>query len=138
MTEKNIFNWLKRYKSTMLHMERVENKVSRGTPDVEGCYKGVHFNLELKYCLLPKKEDSMLNFKTQPSQPPWWKKRVKSGGNVFIIIQIGKNKHMIDLRKDTENKISIITKKPKFSDIEKISFILKEPGNFFNYLYAIL
>ena len=60
------------------HLVRIENKVGPGIPDVNGCYKGIEFWLELKvskcnYIGLSKFQKAFIN------------ERSKHGGKVFVL-----------------------------------------------------
>jgi penicillin-binding protein-related factor A (putative recombinase) len=90
MTEANLWKWLskvkKHYKED-LHLTRLENLVGNGTPDVEGCLCGRQFWIELK--CIPKRTNSLLRIRFQPSQIPWMQRRQRAGGHVFVLLQVG-------------------------------------------------
>ena len=60
------------------HLVRIENKASPGIPDVNGCYKGIEFWIELKVI----KGNSLQLSKFQKA---WIYERTKSGGKVFVL-----------------------------------------------------
>lgn len=73
------------------HLMRVENSVGPGTPDVNGCYNGVEYWVELKQADPPKKETSILqvrHFTTE--QRRWLVQRIAAGGNAYVLIQVGR------------------------------------------------
>ncbi len=72
-------------------MRRVENMVGDGDPDVDGCWKGRYFELELKGCDRPAKDGS-LNFDVRQSQVIWHRRRWKCGGNIWLYIRVGKGR----------------------------------------------
>ncbi|AME18068.1 hypothetical protein AAT1_02042 [Pseudomonas phage AAT-1] len=74
-----------------LHMRRVENLVSEGDPDVDGCWKGRYFELELKGCDRPAR-DGRLDFDVRQSQVVWHRRRWKCGGNVWLYVRVGKGR----------------------------------------------
>ncbi len=74
-----------------LHMRRVENLVSEGDPDVDGCWKGRYFELELKGCDRPAR-DGLLDFDVRQSQVVWHRRRWKCGGNVWLYVRVGKGR----------------------------------------------
>lgn len=74
-----------------LHMRRVENLVSDGDPDVDGCWKGRYFELELKGCDRPAR-DGRLDFDVRQSQVVWHRRRWKCGGNVWLYVRVGKGR----------------------------------------------
>ena len=60
------------------HLVRIENKVGPGIPDVNGCYKGIEFWLELKVI----KGNSLQLSKFQKA---WIYERTRVGGKVFVL-----------------------------------------------------
>lgn len=94
--EKNLWAWLKRgtERSRVLDMERVENSVGEGTPDVDVCYKGIEFKIELKTGTVTKIH-SYVRVKFRPKQLPWIKRRTKTGGRCFVLLQIGRHRYLI-------------------------------------------
>lgn len=60
-------------------VERVENALTRGTPDVNGCYNGQEYWLELKIL------DAKGNCELRPEQYLWHRKRQEHGGRVFVL-----------------------------------------------------
>jgi hypothetical protein len=93
--EVRLWEWLKdNLRGTEgLHMRRVENLVSEGDPDVDGCWLGRYFELELKGCDRPVK-DGLLNFDVRQSQVIWHRRRWKCGGNVWLYIRVGKGREI--------------------------------------------
>ena len=61
------------------HAERVENALTRGTPDVNMCYDSTELWLELKIL------DSKGSCQLRPEQVLWHRKRQESGGRVFVL-----------------------------------------------------
>lgn len=76
----------------LLHMRRVENMVSTGDPDVDGCWNGDYFELELKGCDRPVRADSLLTFDIRQSQVLFHRKRWRAGGRIWIYIRVGKDR----------------------------------------------
>lgn len=74
-----------------LHMRRVENLVSEGDPDVDGCWQGRYFELELKGCDRPAR-DGTLDFDVRQSQVVWHRRRWRCGGNVWLYVRVGKGR----------------------------------------------
>ena len=60
------------------HLVRIENKSGPGVPDVNGCYKGIEFWIELKVI----KGNSLRLSKFQKA---WIYERTKFGGKVFVL-----------------------------------------------------
>lgn len=61
------------------HVERVENALTRGTPDVNMCHEGSELWLELKVL------DAKGHCELRPEQILWHRKRQESGGRVFVL-----------------------------------------------------
>jgi len=94
--EKNLWAWLKRgtLRCRDLHMERVENSIAEGTPDVDACYQGADFKIELKTGSVTIRH-GYVRTKFQPKQLPWIKRRTKVGGRAFVLIQIGRVRYLV-------------------------------------------
>lgn len=93
--ENRLWEWMRDgLKGTKgLHMVRVENLVNTGDPDVEGCYQGHYFEVELKGCDRPKR-GGKLGFEVRTSQTLYHRKRWRCGGNTWIYIRVGANKEV--------------------------------------------
>jgi hypothetical protein len=90
--EKSLWKWLEKAKLAFgpaLHMERVENYLEKGTPDVEGCLNYGSFHIELKTSPRPSKPGTRIKPKYQDGQPEWHEKRIRAGGRVFSLVQVG-------------------------------------------------
>ena len=89
--ETALWNWIKPMKGLIgAHIQRVESRdTADGTPDVEGCYNTVPFQLELKTCARPSRDTTKLTVKIRPSQVAWAVDRVNAGGKSFALIQVG-------------------------------------------------
>ena len=91
--EKSLWRWLSQARKTLgplLHMERVENCVGMGHPDVVGCYDGVDFQIELKTAARPARPTTLIKTAVQPSQVIWAKKRSDANGSsAWLLIQVG-------------------------------------------------
>jgi hypothetical protein len=61
------------------HVERVENALTRGTPDVNMCHMGIEVWLELKVL------DTKGSCELRPEQYLWHRKRQEVGGKVFVL-----------------------------------------------------
>lgn len=91
--EVRLWEWLRdRLKPVEgLHMRRVENLVSEGDPDVDGCWQGRYFELELKGCDRPK-HGGKLVFDVRKSQIIWARRRWRAGGNVWFYVRVGRDR----------------------------------------------
>ena len=96
--ETALWNWLKKVKPIFkeeLHINRVENSVGSGQPDVEGARKqkgvaeAIDFMIELKTSTRPADPKTKVKIKFQRSQPEWHRKRVYVRGRVFVLVQVG-------------------------------------------------
>lgn len=87
--ENVLWKWLKRGSQKLheFHMERVENGVASGTPDVDGCWASNAFKLELKRS--PDRTDGMVQIKFRPLQMPWLRKFWSCGGNGWVLLAVG-------------------------------------------------
>lgn len=74
-----------------VHIERVENSVGAGHPDVELCYMGVQNWIEQKVAKRPARKTTKLRFGSplRDSQKEWAEKRIAAGGRVWYLIQVG-------------------------------------------------
>ena len=61
-----------------VHFQRIETNIALGVPDVNGCYQGIEFWLELK--VKKGKQTPLTKY-----QKAWIVKRASHGGKVFII-----------------------------------------------------
>lgn len=96
MRETSLWKWLSRADAMLdfspdLHWRRVENLVAEGDPDVEGCYKGMAFNIELKVSERPARDTTRVlgPADIRPKQIPWAKARWAAGGSSYFLIQVG-------------------------------------------------
>lgn len=94
MSESNLWQWLARARKPLgkaLHMTRQENLVAVGQPDVEGCYSGSQFWLELKHAARPARATTKLRFGSpiKQNQIEWHRERAGAGGRVYYLISVG-------------------------------------------------
>lgn len=93
-SEKNFWTGLKRQLDKLkpkLHYERIENKCSRGTPDVLICYCGWYVLIELKV-----KPNKLSN-----TQQVWHKLHTRAEGNVVTFTYDVKTKR-VEVTKEGE------------------------------------
>jgi len=90
--EKNLWYWLRdgTRGDPWLRMDRIENRVSSGMPDVAGCTNGREFWIELKTCARPKRPTTKLDIGLRKEQREWlfnsWTDVLR---RCFILIQVG-------------------------------------------------
>lgn len=71
-------------------LQRLENSVGVGHPDVEGCVDGGQVWIELKSVLRPAKTTSLIRPKKRPSQSIWHRQRSAAGCKInWILLQVG-------------------------------------------------
>lgn len=92
--ESGLWRWLsgaRRVLGADLHMTRVENLIGSGMPDVEGCYQGTQFWLELKSAMRPVRSATPVRFPTKgrEEQASWAISRIAAGGRVGYLLQVG-------------------------------------------------
>lgn len=92
--EKNLWAWLHSgikplIATRKLHICRIENQVSVGYPDVEGCLQGKSFHIELKGCLRPANPGTPIDTGLGPAQALWLKRRWDAGGSSFVLLRVG-------------------------------------------------
>lgn len=93
-TERTQWQWLSKARLQMdlpIHIERIENAVGAGHPDVECCYMGVQNWIEQKVAKRPARSTTKLRFGSplRDSQYEWALKRIAAGGRVWYLIQVG-------------------------------------------------
>lgn len=71
-------------------VERIENLVSEGTPDVSGSWNGKDYWIELKVAKNKRKEIPPEKLCRQ-SQLVWHAKRVRQGAIIFLIVKYPNN-----------------------------------------------
>lgn len=96
MRESSLWKWLSEAEKKLdfspdLHWRRIENLVGEGDPDVEGCYFGNAFNIELKVAERPARTTTRVlgPADIRPKQIPWAKARWEAGGSSYFLIQVG-------------------------------------------------
>jgi hypothetical protein len=81
------------YGPAQIQIERVENLVAFGMPDVDGFLNSPDgigaFTLELKAEERPSKAETLVRFKVRDSQIEWNGKRWSLGGRAFYLCQVG-------------------------------------------------
>ncbi len=88
--ESGLWRWLRDGTRDMplLHLQRIENSVGSGTPDVEGCLASRTFWIELKVTSLVG-ESMRLDLRFRDSQVEWLIRRSRAGGLCWALIQVG-------------------------------------------------
>lgn len=77
----------------LIDLQRLENMVGAGHPDVEGCVDGDQVWIELKSCMRPARADTPIRPKARPSQEIWHRMRTNAGCRCnWILIQVGEDR----------------------------------------------
>lgn len=96
--ESGLWSWLSKARLELgpaLHMDRIENMLSAGTPDVEGQLNLTpwigQFWIELKSHERPVRRSTPIRFplKRREAQIEFMRKRWEIGGNAFWLLQVG-------------------------------------------------
>jgi hypothetical protein len=79
-----------RFRRYLVHMERIENGVGVGRPDVNACVDAVTIDIELKAEERPKRTSTKIRFKVRSSQAIWMHDRVTAGcRTAWVLAQVG-------------------------------------------------
>lgn len=94
--EQNLWIWFKDGLKTVegLKLQRVENNVAKGFPDIVGHYKKTGFFIETKACRQPAKRDSLLKFEIYKEQIIWNRDWWLAGARCYFLIRVGKEREM--------------------------------------------
>jgi len=90
--ESGLWKWIRRDTDYIeeLDIGRVENMVAKGWPDVNGCWDGYEFWIELKVVpKRPKTDRGGITVTFQSEQPDWLETRWRVGGACFVLVQVG-------------------------------------------------
>lgn len=94
MSEKNAYsNFKKNILQRGDRIERVENVLVDGMPDVNFCFGSIEGWIELKQPTEPKRERTRLfgsNHKLSQDQLNWFKTQANAGGRAFVLISTDK------------------------------------------------
>lgn len=113
MSEKTAYNWLKKNVFRSPHrIDRIENLVGTGMPDVNGCVvRGFEFWLEVKNPTEPKRPSTPLfgsNHKVSQEQANWFLTQRKAGGRCLFWIVTDKRRMLVPgIYADTLNKMTV-------------------------------
>ena len=90
--EKHLWQWLRQAKFIIgadLFLGRVENNVTAGNPDVDCCFSGLAFGIELKSVARPKRETTKIKIRLEKSQLWYHQTKTRAGGIIYNLIQVG-------------------------------------------------
>ena len=81
------------WKKHKVLLERIENLVSAGRPDVEGCIDSLWIFIELKSEDRPARPSTPIRPKTRPSQSIWHREATNAGSRVhWVLLQVGEGR----------------------------------------------
>jgi len=92
MRESNFWKWLRngwRLEGPSLQVTRIETGTMTGVPDVEVCYEGTAFWVELKAVDRPVRPDTPVDVGLSPAQSLWHRKRMAAGGTSYLLVAVG-------------------------------------------------
>ena len=102
MNEVSAYRWLRNEVAVARlgdRLDRLENLVGAGMPDVNGCFNGSEFWIEVKAPTEPKRASTPLfgsNHKLSQEQKNWIKRQQMANGRVHIFIATDQRKILID------------------------------------------
>lgn len=89
--------WQTLRKNVKGHLERVENMVGTGTPDVNFCIEGIEGWIELKHVhYWPKRGGALKIDHYTLEQRLWHDKRMKNGGICLLFLQVDRDYFLFD------------------------------------------
>ena len=98
MSEKTAYRSLKRAFKTSDRIERVENVLVTGMPDVNYCIEGAEGWVEIKSApRIPAREATpVLKHKLSVEQQNWALKHLRAGGRLFYWVSVGEHYFLVD------------------------------------------
>lgn len=88
--ETSLWGWLKDHlkelRPSKHHVQRVENAVAKGVPDVEGCVDGTSFWCELKVAYPMANEH--VRVRIEQCQVNWAIRRRRAGGRSWVLVRV--------------------------------------------------
>jgi hypothetical protein len=88
--ESSLWGWLKDHLRELRplkhHIQRVENAVAKGVPDVEGCIDGRAFWCELKVAY--PMSGGQVRVRIEQSQVNWAIRRCRAGGRSWVLVRV--------------------------------------------------
>lgn len=93
MSEANLWTRVRKAVGHLGHFDRLEYNPVDGIPDVDFCIDGIEGKVELKYREGAPARARTACYASHPNlreaQEAWIKRRLRNGGRVFILAQIG-------------------------------------------------
>jgi len=94
-------------------LDRIENIVESGMPDVSACYKGNDYWVELKICQKKLCDVKKLH---EPSQLSWHTRRVNAGSLIFVIVKHKKEIKIYIVKFTKELEYELIYTDPRYKN----------------------
>lgn len=93
--EKSLWRWLANARKRSIHIERIENALSKSTPDVECSVGAGGFWIELKTAAAPVKPSTPVHFRFRPGQSVWLRRRWEVDRGAWLLVQVDRTKYLI-------------------------------------------
>jgi hypothetical protein len=88
--ETSLWGWLKDHlpelRPLKFHVQRVENAIAKGVPDVEGCIDGRSFWCELKVAY--PRANGHVRVMIEQAQVNWAIRRCRAGGSSWVLVRV--------------------------------------------------
>lgn len=102
--EASLWQWLSKAREVYgdrVDLERIENSIGAGHPDVRGLLEGAHFYIELKTVARPARSTTGILVGLRKEQKDWAERYLKAGGrSAYLLVQVGSghaaSRYMID------------------------------------------
>lgn len=81
-----------------VHWQRIETSTGLGIPDINGCWEGKEFWVEIKYLpTFPVRANTPVKIKHYtPEQRLWLRKRGQAGGQAWLFVRVGAEWFLFD------------------------------------------
>jgi hypothetical protein len=117
--ETALWNWLKTHLNELRavglkhDVQRIENAIGKGTPDVEGCIAGETFWCELKVAY--EMANNMLRVRITADQVRRALRREKAGGRSWVLVRVcgrtwRENRHFLISGQDAEELLNPLSR----------------------------
>ncbi len=93
--EKSLWQWLAGARGVSVHLERVENSLSRSTPDVNASVGRGGFWIELKTATEPVRKETPIAVKFQRGQVGWLRRRWDVDRGSWVLVQVGRLRYLV-------------------------------------------
>ena len=110
MSEKALWEWLREKLKNQGVMQRVENRVGPGTPDVAYCFLGVSGWIELKEIHdWPKRKNTLVRVDHfTEEQRSWLRSWHNAGGRSFLLLRVKTAQELLLFRGDYADVVGLV------------------------------